>query len=146
MSAPAPKPRIEATNVGFEMEDGSEKFLPPSYGQIHDESGSVLPKCEVFFAPQKRTREPAEMTRANRRYFGADHKAVVAWPDIPKSGWEEVGRVRKIFYVRRGRRAPGGFHHPFNASRNVMLWKSGRCYRITLGDGCLVDDRGFRWP
>jgi hypothetical protein len=141
----APSIQIESNHVKFEMADGRMVSMPAAYGTFHDPSGDVLPKCEIFFGPYRKTRERADMNRAQRRYFGPDHKAFIAIiPSIPKTGWREVGKVVQIFYVRRGVRAPGGFHHPFK-SRPGTLSKSGRLYKLSLGN-CLVDDRGYVYP
>ena len=147
-------PQVEATNVKFEVEiagkDGVAKkkivSLPASYGQFHDPSGTRFPSCRVYFGPWRRTNRPAKMNLTQRRYFGGDHKAKVAIiPSIPVSGWKVIGRVTKIFYKRRGVRAPYGFHHGYSSSSNVTLSKSGKIYEINLGV-CLVDGRGFVWP
>jgi len=128
------------------MTDGRMLRLPPSYGTFHDQDGVVLPKCDVFFGPFKKTRQPVEMNRSHRRYFGADYSAVLATlPRIPVEGWKKVGDVSQIFYVRKGKRASGGFHHPFK-SRQPTLWKAGRLYKLSLGEGCLIDDRGYAFP
>jgi hypothetical protein len=50
-----------------------------------------------------------------------------------------------IYYVRRGVRAPDGFHHPYK-SKSPVLYKCGKLYKLDLGDGCLVDDRGYIFP
>jgi hypothetical protein len=141
--------RVESDRLMFELENGKVVKLPPSYGTIHDEEGVYLPRCEVFFGAYKKTSQPAKMSRSHRRYFGADHKAKLArLPKIPIDGWKEVGKVSKILYVRKGTRAPGGFHHPFtfNGSHRPILYKQGRLYKLSLGEGCLVDDRGYRFP
>jgi hypothetical protein len=153
--------RVEATSVAFVMssgmgngyvrvKDGERVWafkMPPSYGQIHDEHGEVLPRCEIFFGPFRKTRQRVKMGRSHRRYFGSDHKGVLAHiPDIPKTGWKPVGKVKEIVYVRRGRYAPGGFYHPYADGYRPTLSKNGRLYKISLGPNCLVDSRGYRWP
>ncbi len=138
--------RVESDRVAFDMVDGKKLKLPASYGTLHDQEGTVLPKCDVFFGPFKKTKKPVEMSRSERRYFGAQHRAVLAeLPKIPVDGWKKVGDVVMIYYVRRGHRAPGGFHHPFK-SRHPTLYKQGRLYKLSLGTGCLVDDRGYIYP
>jgi hypothetical protein len=138
--------RVESDRVAFDMADGKHLKLPASYGTFHDQDGTVLPKCDVFFGKFRKTKKRVEMGRADRRYFGADHRAVLAeLPKIPKDGWKQIGEVVMIYYVRRGSRAPGGFHHPFK-SRHPMLSKNGRFYKLSLGSGCLIDDRGYVFP
>jgi len=138
--------RIESDRVAFDLADGKHLKLPSSYGTIHDQAGAVLPRCVVFFGPFKKTRKRVEMDRAERRYFGSDHRAVLAeLPKIPKEGWKRVGEVVMIYYVRRGSRAPGGFHHPFK-TRHPVLYKQERLYKLDLGENCIVDDRGYVFP
>jgi hypothetical protein len=140
-----PTIQVESTAVAFEMEDGRIKKLPASYGTFHDPSGTTIPKCTIYFGPFRKTRERVDMNRAQRRYFGPDHKAFLAViPKLSGKRWTRVGRVVQIFYKRRGVRAPYGFFHPFK-SREVTLERSGKLYRILLGN-CLVDDRGYVYP
>jgi hypothetical protein len=141
-----PSIQVESNRVAFELTDGRMVRLPPGYGTFHDPSGKAIGKCEVYFGPYKKTGRRVEMNQAQRRYFGPDHKAFLA--EIPKlrglTGWKQVGRVAVIYYVRRGHRARGGFHHPFK-SKNPTLSKSGKLYKLSLGN-CLVDDRGYVYP
>jgi hypothetical protein len=122
--------------------------LPATYGTFHDETGASLPKCVVFFGPFKKTGKRVEMTRVQRRYFGSDHPAFLA--EIPKlkgiTGWKVVGKVRQIFYFRRGRIARAGFHHPFASGHEPTLSKTSSLYKLSLGSGCLVDSRGYVFP
>jgi hypothetical protein len=147
MSDESPPIRVEATRVAFEMASGRLLTLPSSYGQIHDQEGKILPKCQIFFGPFKKTRRPVKMNSSHRRYFGTDYRATLAvLPDIPMDGWKKIGEVAQIFYVRKGTRAPGGFHHPYKSEHRPVLYKSGRLYKLDLGEHCRVDDRGYRWP
>lgn len=141
-----PEVRIEGNRVAFELVSGKAIRLPPSYGTIHDPSGKEIPKCVVYFGPYRKSSRSVEMNRSHRRYFGSDHRAKLAVVGrIPKEGWKVVGKVAMIYYVRKGTRAPGAFHHPFK-SRHPTLSKSGRFYKLSLGEGCLVDDRGYVFP
>jgi hypothetical protein len=143
----SPSIRVESDRVAFEMADGKMLRLPASFGTFHDQEGVVLPKCSVFFGNYKKTGRKVEMSRSDKRYYGGSYKAQLATlPKIPISGWIEIGPVAKIFYVRKGPRASGGYHHPFAAGHQPVLFKSGRLYRLDLGSNCLVDDRGYRWP
>jgi len=141
--------QVESTRVAFDLVGGKHVKLPATYGAFHDPKGLVLPRCEIFFGPWKKTKTPAEMNRAQRRYFGGDHRAVLArLPSIPVEGWKPVGEVEMIYYVRRGvRRGAGGkgFHHPYK-QHHPVLYKQGRLYRLSLGEHCLVDDRGYVYP
>jgi len=141
-----PTIRVESTRVKFETSDGKIISLPASHGTFHDPSGKEIAKCTVYFGPWKRTSRRVQMNQSNRRYFGTDYQGKLAiLPDIPREGWEQVAKVVKIFYVRRGTRAPGGFHHPFKG-KPLTLSKNGSLYKLSCGSGCLIDDRGYVWP
>lgn len=137
---------VESTRVSFEMVNGRKIVLPPSYGTFHDKDGEILPRCMVVFGPWKNTRRPAVMNRHQRRYFGPEYKAKMAKiASIPKEGWKQVGKVVRIYYTRRGVRAPDPFQHPFK-SRQPTLSKNGRLYKLEAGSACIIDDRGYVFP
>jgi hypothetical protein len=143
---PSPSIRVEANRVKFESSDGKLISLPAAYGMFHDPSGRDLPKCTLYFGPWKRTNRPVDANLSHRRYLGSKGPLKLAIiPEIPRDGWEQVAKVVKIFYKRRGTRAPHGFYHPFKG-KPLTLSKNGRFYRLTLGGGCLVDDRGISFP
>jgi hypothetical protein len=140
----SPTARVESNRVKFERTDGSILSLPASYGTFHDPTGKTLPRCSVFFGPWKRTSRRVDASLDHRRYFGGTHDMKIAEVDIPKGGWHPVAKVKQIFYVRRGTRAPGAFHHPFKKS--LTLSQSGSFYKLGLGGSCLVDWRGYVYP
>ena len=141
--------QVKSTRVQFESSDGRRIKLPSGYGCVHDPSGHKLPRCTVYFAPFSLTGRPAKMDLYDRKWFGADYKGVQAIVDVDASRWEPVARVTKVFYLRRGARAPFGFHHTFEV-KNLELSKGrvGRStvYKLELPYGCVVDDRGFVFP
>jgi hypothetical protein len=160
MTDVTPKIRVEATKVGFEMASGRKIMFPPGYGQVHDPYGKVLPQCVIFFGPWKKSSTEVPLSRwkrtsrSHRDYFGTDHGKLASFgrgrlgdgvPPLPTSGWRVVGKVYQIFYLRHGKRAPGGFFHVYK-TRQPTLSKAGRFYKLSLGEDCLVDDRGYRFP
>jgi hypothetical protein len=143
---PSPSIRVEANRVKFESSEGKLISLPAAYGMFHDPSGRDLPKCTLFFGPWKKTNRPVDASLSHRRYLGSKGPLKLAIiPEIPRDGWEQVAKVVKIFYKRRGTRAPYGFYHPFKG-KPLSLSRSGRFYRLSLGGGCMVDDRGISFP
>jgi hypothetical protein len=140
----SPTARVESNRVKFERTDGSTLSLPASYGTFHDPTGKTLPRCSVFFGPWKRTSRRVDASLDHRRYFGGTHDMRIADVDIPKGGWRPIANVKQIYYVRRGTRAPGAFHHPFKKS--LTLSQSGSFYKLGLGGSCLVDWRGYVYP
>ena len=147
---------VKGTHVALKRGDGSVLELPARYGMLHDPEGAVRKRCEVFFAPFSEVRrEPPELSAAARRYLGDHYEVRLVRTDIPKSGWVDKGLVTTIWYRRNGNRgkykANEDFVHPFRSpipfvKKPVMLSKSGRVYRIDLGTGAVIDDRGFVFP
>jgi hypothetical protein len=147
---------VKATHVVFERDDRTKLTIPASYGMLHDPEGESRPKCEVYFAPYTiLRREPPTLSAAARRYLGANYDARLARTDLPIAGWSEVGMVRTIWYKRNGERGVArpreDFVHPFRTvipfwRKSLLLEKSGRAYRLSLGAFCSIDDRGFVFP
>jgi hypothetical protein len=136
---------IKGDAVAFETDEGKIVRLPRRYGIIHDPSGKQLPRCETYFGPYRTVGGHIEMTREAKHYFGRSYRPRKVVVDRPKGPWNPVANVVKIFYVRKGAIAPGGFHHSFRGAP-LELAKSGKFYRLSLGNGCIVDDRGFVFP
>ena len=139
---------IKGDALIFQTDTGRMIDLPTKSGIIHDPDGEDRPKCEVFFGPYRILRQrPTGTTRAATKYFGSRYKPAMATVDLPKGPWEPIAKVVKIFYKRglRGADHAGGFHHPF-ARTPLTLSKCGRYWRLSLPQGCIVDDRGFVFP
>ena len=139
--------KVKANAVMLEDMNGKLIRLPRSYGMLHDPEGTDFARCDVYFGPYKMTRAKAPMDSSAKWYFGRTYEAKgVRIDGLRLDGpWKHVAGVRKIFYYRRGVRAPGGFHHAFHRSP-LELSKCGKFYKLTLPGGCIVDDRGFVWP
>ena len=147
---------VKGTRVELERLDGSILKIPARYGMLHDPEGAQRARCEVFFAPFTELRRvPETVTPAAKRYLGDNYEARLVRTDIPRSGWVDAGLVKTIWYTRngnRGKHRPNeDFVHPFRSpipfrKNPVPLSRSGRVYRISLGTGCVIDDRGFVFP
>lgn len=136
---------VKGSHVVFRMEDGSMKRLPPLYGVIHDPEGTSLPKCEVFFGPFRMTKKPIEKTWRARHYFGKDYDAHAAVVDVPRAGWNPVGRVTEILLYWRPGKDEDLYKHPFRSAPQP-LEKSGHFYRLVFPGNCVYDDRGIVFP
>jgi hypothetical protein len=151
---------IKGSHVGFEMDEPAKKpvphpsgngkmiagkiiTLPSSYGIIQDPEGESFNRCEVFFGPFKITARRVKMTSAAKAYMGSSYPGRSAIVDVPKGSWNSLGTAVQIFYRRPGRYS-GGYYHPFKKGLNLS--KNGRFYRLSLENGCIVDDRGFVFP
>lgn len=139
--------QIKGRRVAFEMEGGRIHTLPPSYGMIHDPTGKFFPKCHVFFGPYQRTETPVSKTSLETAYYGSNYPGKEARLELPRGPWRIVGNVVQIFYWRPGRHE-GAYFHPFatQTQRPLQLAQSGRFYRLSLPESCVVNERGFVWP
>jgi hypothetical protein len=140
---------IKGSHVKFEMDDGTFKKVPVSYGIIHDQSGMTLPKCEAYVGPYELTRRPAVLDRTAKDYFGKNYAGRVAVVDVPVSGpWTPFGTAHQIFYRRKGK-YKAKYYHYFDKKVIVFLSKCGEFIRIELEkpDGtCVANSRGFVSP
>ena len=139
---------IKGNAVILETVDGEEIPLPKHYGIIHDPEGDDLPRCEVFFGPYRLLAgRPEGTTRSAVKYFGRHYQPRLMMVNIPENGWRFEALIVQILYKRglRGAHHAGGFHHPFQKAP-LTLSRSGRYRRLSLPNGCIVDDRGFVFP
>jgi hypothetical protein len=156
-------PYVVGTAIRVHL-DG-KRILTPRGAMIHDPSGSVWPNCSLLIVPIRGSRVASddEYQGAPKHFLGRTHQARVAQFEIPSrtvGDWKVVGNVTRVDYVRGGTKAPGGYRHTMNKPRGiyrfthllkggkapVVLRKLGRCYRIDLPSGCVVDDRGIVYP
>jgi hypothetical protein len=137
---------VKATRVGFRTTEGKTIWMPASHGIIHDPDAKHFPRCVVFVGPFKiLKRKPPAMDFKASAYYGRTYDHRSAMVNVPVDGpWKPVAKVDKIYYFRRGNRAPYGFYHPF--AKTLTLEKCKNFYRVNLGTFCVVDDRGFSWP
>lgn len=122
--------------------------MPPPYGMIHDATGEHLPKCLLYVGPYERSREPVELDKPGRAYFGRGYRATRATVDVPTGPWRQVAEASRILYVRdRGRfAADQSYVHRF--SRPVPVLRCGRfhCLELDQGEACDLSWRGIERP
>ena len=133
--------------------------VPGAY--LYNPTGSLWPSCSLLFTTFSRLNEPAtdaEMKGLPTWYFGRGYEGRVGKLSIPSKSlgeWTRVGEAIEIEYTRGGYRAPGRFFHPFG-KRSIhtlfrkmdlpVLYRQPGAYRLELGSGCRVDDRGIVKP
>lgn len=133
---------IKGREISFDMEDGESLSLPKAYGMIH--SPDTTRRCHVYFGPYKSTRKPvSKLPQIARAYFGDRYEGTIAEVDIPEGSWRPVGRATVIFYDRPGE-AGDYYRHEF--AQPIPLSTNGKFHRLSLPEGCVVNDRGFVKP
>jgi hypothetical protein len=138
------------------MVDGYQYESPAGYGIIHDPDGESLPKCDVFIGPFKKSRRPAEMTRAAKAYFGSKYPGLQGSVNVPIDGpWTPIGETNQIWYRRgvdgRPALAKAPYYHPFykrgRKAKALILHRGPRGFLwLSLPSGCILNERGFVWP
>ena len=148
----------KGNRVKFVLKDGTE--ISARGSMLHDPSGRWWPKSSLLVTTFHRGGRRAtddERRGAPQEYLGRTHEAQVGsvnLPPKPLSGWEYVGELKTILYVRPGRKAPGAFYHHFGQRRIEAFWRKGKAhlyrygsaYRVQLGKHALADDRGIVHP
>jgi hypothetical protein len=119
---------------------------PESHGIIHDPTGQLLPRCDVFIGPYRRYDEPVELDGHGRQYFGRRYQGTDADVLMPGGPWRDIAQARVILYLRdRGHYASHKpYRHPFRHPVDVA--QCGSMLRLRLPDGCIVSWRGFVKP
>lgn len=130
----------------------SDVVLPASFVLVHDTTGEHLNRCEMFITRWRGRplhRVPTVHPKAYRDaedYFGHGRRIKIGSVDIPKGPWHRVAKVQFIRYLRVGERE-GWYEHEFSTPVNVFDNGSRQlAWRLSLPDGCRVDDRGFVRP
>lgn len=150
----------KGTRVGFDLKDGEEIDAPAGYGMLHDPTGHHWARCSLLIAPFRRGTvvDPDEVPSYAKAYLGRKyrpHVGEVTLPNKSLNGWERLGEVGRIWYTRGGTKAPFRFQHPigkktafsiFRGKDTATLYRQGRYYRVQLGRGCVLDDRGIVHP
>lgn len=148
----------KGNRVAFEFTNGQRFELPSSMTMLHDESGKWWPKCSVLFGRfQPGVADDAiRMDQTALDYLGRGyqaHKGLIDTPPKSLSSWTRIENVKRIWYTRTGKRAPGKYHHgfgrktlPFDKDASVVLYRYGRFFRLELPKQCVVNWRGYVYP
>lgn len=113
---------------------------------VHDASGTVLNKCDIYVVRWTGGRRPTSYVpqvdmEIARRYFKGT-TPVVGTIAAPVGAWKRIGLVRFIRYRRPKYSRP--FEHEYTPP--VMLYGCSNAFRLPLGNACIVDERGFVRP
>lgn len=149
--------RVEQGSVIWEPEmPDSDVKLPAGYVLVHDTTGKLLSKCDLYvlrwrgqIRSQLGTNLVNEQLLADARdYFvdadGGEIKPALGSVEIPAGSWTKVATVKFIRYRRAGHPKP--FEHEYEPAVEVHDSSRVLAWRLPLPTGCVVDSRGFVWP
>lgn len=128
----------------------SDVRLPAGYVVVHDASGRLLSKCDIYILKWRRsgTKRPQEIhprdEQVARDYFGSNARIGSGSIEIPAAKWTRVTRVAVIRYRRYGFAKP--FAHQYDPPVDLFMTKRPLAWRLPLPEGCVVDSRGFVRP
>ena len=136
---------IKGRDISFEVLHGKTLTLPKSHGMIHNpDVGGDGERCRVYFGPYEKTDGAVtKLTTRARNYFGGDYQGRHAYVNFPSGKWKLSCTIMAIFYQRDGEHADY-YRHEFE--RPLPLYELGKFYRLNLGKGCVLNDRGYVFP
>lgn len=141
----------------------SDIRLPTNYVLVHDAAGAVFPRCELFVVRWRgrggSPRVDSEDMKYAREYYGERTRIVRGSVDVPSGPWKRIASVRAVRYRRQSipdhLRAPGEnktreLEHAFKsvAMPSTVLYstRGPLAWKLSLPNGCIIDDRGFIVP
>jgi hypothetical protein len=143
----------------FELANGKEVVPPLRHALLRDPQGEAWPSCSLLVGGFKKSRGSYTEKDADAdAWLGKTYRkreGAIELPPRELSVWRKVGDVTRIFYDRRGNRAPGVYKHPFEKLQlfallkgkgKATLYRYKRWYRLELAKGCIVSARGIVWP
>lgn len=131
----------------------SDVRLPRSHVLVHDTTGYLLDKCELYVVRWRgaRRRNPTSddpaMIDAEKYFVTEDGSPVpirTGSVEIPDGAWRKVARVKYIRYRRAGYQTP--FEHEYDVPVDLEDTMRPLAWRLPLPEGCVVDNRGFVRP
>lgn len=138
-----------------EMPD-SDIELPADYVLVHDTSGHLLTKCDLYIVSWSGVNSGRIHTEDIDEKLLADAKEYFVSPngnalsighgsvEIPAGSWKRECLVKYVRYRRPG--FPKPFEHDYDPAVELMYCKRPLMWRLPLPNGCVVDSRGFVWP
>jgi len=129
---------------------GRETVLPDDFLVVHDVTGTILRKCDLYFLRnlgevRDATRLTTEAAQAVRKWYGDGVSIEKFRVDLPSGAWQRVAKIDGIRYRREGDLA-GPYEHPYDPP--VVLFRSANtaAWRVVHPDGCIIDERGIVHP
>lgn len=127
----------------------SDIKLPPSYVLVHDTSGVIFSRCELYivrwFSGNDGIAVDKRVANTARAYFGTDDVNIGSI-EIPSGPWQRMAKMKYIRYRRQGH-LQDNYEHPYDPPVYLYSTKSGpKAWKLSLPNGCIVDHRGFVKP
>jgi hypothetical protein len=134
----------------------SDIKLPRSYVLVHDTTGFLLSKCELYVVKYRRARTNnvsslhRDEVEAARAYFSMGDnpsdsiRLETGSVVIPKGPWTRTAKIRLIRYRRHNYRM--GFEHLYDPPVWLSSSSSSRAWKLSLPSGCIVHEQGFIKP
>lgn len=143
---------VRSNFVKLVSQEGEDIFVPDDWAWVQDTDGRMFNRCTAVICPYTvEVDGSTPLTDSERKignnYFGLGSVLSRVFVELPSGPWHRRPDVWLLAYVRKGRRKPGGFHHPFKAQ--VRLYEStGRRkgMRLEMPDGCVMSARGIGPP
>lgn len=135
----------------------SDVRLPRSHVLVHDTTGRLLSKCELYVVRWRGAKSVSKRhnlapndpgIRDAEDYFVSEHGEAVpirgGSVEIPEGPWRRVALVKFIRYRRAGFEKP--FEHEYDVPVKLEDTMRPLAWRLPLPEGCIVDNRGFVTP
>lgn len=134
----------------------SDIKLPRGYVLVHDTTGDLLSRCELYVVKYHQTRvNNVEKLHKNdveaaRTYFSMGDNPTdtihlqTGRVFMPKGPWKRVAKIRLIRYRRHNYQL--GFEHLYDPPVWLYKSESSRSWKLSLPSGCVVHEEGFVRP
>jgi hypothetical protein len=148
-------------HVDDDSDDGywtppSDIWLPRSYVLVHDTTGDLLSRCELYVVKWHRTRvNSVESMHKNDVEAARDYFSMGDAPTdtirletgsivIPRGPWSKKAKIKTIRYRRHG------FKRDFDHTYEPNVWLSSTerplAWKLSLPSSCVVHEEGFVRP
>jgi hypothetical protein len=132
-----------------ETEMPSDIKLPKGYVLVHDANGVLFNRCHFYVVKWQSTRTSLSKVHEDdikvaQEYFDNAPNLQVGAIQAPKGPWKRIAKVQFIRYNRYG--YDKGFEHEYDPTVFLYSTHNPLAWRLTLPNGCIVDERGFVNP
>jgi len=135
----------------------SDIRLPRSHVLVHDTTGQLLDKCELYVVKWRGAKKARgqhilatgdqAIVDAENYFVGQDGRPVpirAGSVEIPQGPWRPVAKIKFIRYRRAGFRK--AFEHEYAVPVDLEDTMRPLAWRLPLPEGCIIDNRGFVRP